>query len=111
MVAGHMPGPHTAPMRVLLAGVSLLLTGCAVAPAARPSVSPGEEFTLALGQSVGTAQKGIVLKFERVIDDSRCPMNARCVWEGNARIAVRSGGSAAGLHELNTSTRFDTRAH
>jgi len=105
------PGPHTAPMRILLAGVSLLLTACAVAPAARPPVRPGEEFTLALGESVGIAQKGIVLEFERVIDDSRCPMNARCIWEGNARIVISSGGAAAGLHELNTSTRFDTRTH
>jgi hypothetical protein len=96
-------------MRVLLASCSLLLSACAVAPAARTPVAPGEEFTLALGESVGIAQKGIVLEFDAVLEDSRCPMNARCVWEGNARVAIKATGAAAGLHELNTSSRFDTR--
>jgi hypothetical protein len=96
-------------MRVLLAGVSLLLSACATAPAARPPVAPGVEFTLALGEAVGIVQKGIVLDFDAVLEDSRCPMNARCIWEGNARIAIKASGAAPGRHQLNTSTRFETR--
>ena len=80
----------------------------------------GEEFTLALGESVGIDQKGTIIAFEKVIDDSRCPMNARCIWEGNARIALKvteiTAGRAANsfdvveaTRELNTSTRFNTR--
>ncbi|MEJ0087112.1 MAG: hypothetical protein WDO72_15660 [Pseudomonadota bacterium] len=88
----------------------LLLTACAAAPPARPPVKIGEEFPLALGESVGIERKGIVLKFEKVLEDSRCPMNARCFWEGNARIAIKASDSAAKRYELNTSTRFNTSA-
>ena len=97
-------------MRALLIGCSLLvLTACASKPPARPPVKTGEEFTLALGESVGIEQKSVVVKFEQVIEDSRCPMNARCIWEGNARIAIRASDSVDARYELNTSTRFPTR--
>ncbi|MEO8064858.1 MAG: hypothetical protein ABI821_19170 [Pseudomonadota bacterium] len=88
----------------------LLLGACAAAPPARAPVKTGEEFTLALGESIGIESKGVILKFERVIEDSRCPMNARCIWEGNARIAIKASDSAVERHELNTSTRFSTSA-
>jgi hypothetical protein len=96
-------------MRIAFAAGLLLLSACAVAPPSRPSVRAGEEFRLALGESAAIEQKGITLKFEKVIEDSRCPMNARCIWEGNARIAIATSDRASRRHELNTSTRFNTR--
>ncbi|HLA73373.1 MAG TPA: hypothetical protein VK624_17825 [Steroidobacteraceae bacterium] len=97
-------------MRLLLIGCLLLvLASCAAIPPARPPVKIGEEFTLALGESVGIEQKNVIVKFEKVIEDSRCPMNARCVWEGNARIALRASDAVERRYELNTSTRFNTR--
>jgi hypothetical protein len=62
----------------------------------------------------------VIVEFKDVVEDSRCPMNARCIWEGNARIAIQvsefTAGRladtydvAAGKIELNTSTRFNTR--
>jgi len=108
-------------MRALLIGCSLLvLTACAAKPPARAPIKVGEEFTLALGESVGIDQKNVIVAFEKVVEDSRCPMNARCIWEGNARIALKATeftpGHAANTldvaektHELNTSTRFSTR--
>jgi hypothetical protein len=89
--------------------IVLLLAGCASVPSARAPVKPGEEFTLALGESVGIETKNIVVRFDAVLEDSRCPTNARCIWEGNARIALQVSDSAHGRYELNTSTRFDTR--
>jgi len=89
--------------------------------AGRPPVKLGEEFTLALGESIGVAGGQVILEFDRVLEDSRCPMNARCIWEGNAKIelAIREfspwpGGGKAALEvldstaELNTSSRFAT---
>jgi hypothetical protein len=97
-------------MRFALAACVLMLTACAAAPPSRPPVKAGEEFTLALGESVGVESKGVLLSFDEVSEDSRCPMNARCVWEGNARIEVRVKGAAASRYELNTSSRFATSA-
>jgi hypothetical protein len=97
-------------MRALLAGCLLLLSACAAVPPSRAPVKPGEEFTLALGEAVGIEQKGVLIRFEKVIEDSRCPMNARCIWEGNARIEIKASDSAATRYELNTSSRFNTNA-
>ena len=81
-------------------------TGCA-----RNPNQPGE---LALRQSVelragssATLEGGLTIAFDRVTSDSRCPMNAFCVWAGDAIVAVllsqRPGGSAA--RELHTDAR------
>jgi len=115
-----MPGRTLRVMRGLLLGCLISFAGCAATPPARAPVKLGEEFTLALGESVGVDQQGVIVEFKEVIEDSRCPMNARCIWEGNARIAIQvseftAGRSAntfdhaEGKIELNTSTRFNTR--
>jgi hypothetical protein len=106
-------------MRVLLLGALISFAGCAATAPARAPVEVGQEFTLARGESVAIGQQGASVAFKDVIEDSRCPMNARCIWEGNARIAVElsrsRAGRAADSHslaggrvELNTSSRFHT---
>ncbi|KRA84600.1 hypothetical protein ASD76_03935 [Altererythrobacter sp. Root672] len=38
-----------------------------------------------------------------VLEDSRCPMNARCIWAGRTRLSVRVDlGSRSETHELST---------
>jgi hypothetical protein len=99
-------------MRTLLFACLPLFAACASAPAAptRPPVSAGEEFFLAMGESVGVNGGDFTVEFSRVLEDSRCPMNARCVWEGNARIALEVREAARRqVIELNTSERFPTR--
>ncbi len=108
-------------MRLIFGSLLLvMLAACAAQPPSRAPVKVGEEFTLALGESVGIDNKGIIVEFKKVIEDSRCPMNARCIWEGNARIALKATAFTAGRAtnvldvaestvELNTSTRFNTR--
>jgi hypothetical protein len=100
-------------MRHLLASIVFVLAACGAghfaAIASAPEVKVGEDFDLALGQSVRIAGKTLHVHFAKVIEDSRCPMNARCVWEGNAKIAVQLGDLSAPTFELNTSDRFATR--
>jgi hypothetical protein len=84
----------------------VLLAGCSAGPPARAPVKPGEEFNLALGESVRIFQKNAIVLFDRVIDDSRCPVDARCIWEGNARISIKVDGAS---YEINTSNRFSVR--
>lgn len=64
----------------------------------------GEPFDLALGQSADVAGTGLRLTFSRVAADSRCPINATCVWEGDAEIAVavHRDGAPGGTAELHT---------
>ncbi|MEO6654770.1 MAG: hypothetical protein ABIO36_01670 [Pyrinomonadaceae bacterium] len=63
-----------------------------------------ETLTLRVGQQK-TADRGkIKIKLISVIEDSRCPINARCIWAGNAKIkiSISKGRSAAKTYELNT---------
>lgn len=63
------------------------------------------------GQSAQSPAEQISVTFTSVVEDSRCPRGARCVWEGNAGVALllaAPGGSAAVV--LNTSGRFDREA-
>lgn len=68
--------------------------------APRPAV--GERFTLGVGESVPIADTGIQLTYTELVDDSRCPPEVTCVWEGDAVVAVslagRSGQATAELH-------------
>lgn len=99
-------------MRAVLAPCFLLLAGCATStgPGAATSSARaqlGEEFSLALGDSIPLDGTPYVVVFEKVLEDSRCPLDVTCVWEGNARVAI--GLSPDMAVELNTSTRFPTK--
>ena len=51
------------------------------------------------------SRSGLTVRFVELMEDSRCPENARCVWAGNARIKleVKGKGAASQIIELNTS--------
>jgi hypothetical protein len=71
-----------------LAPTVLLLTACATTSMPRADGSD-----VALGQEAMV--DGPVVKPVAVLEDSRCPMNARCVWAGQVRLKmlwVRSQG-------------------
>lgn len=65
-----------------------LLAACATVPLAGPAAPEGS--VVALGQPVEVAD--IVLTPMRVTEDSRCPINARCVWAGRIIVETRVDG-------------------
>ncbi len=114
--------------------IFLSLVGCAPSPnrpVAQPSNSPtpspttnnspiqsreiatrlDEEFTLAVGQEAVIEGERLRVRFERAIEDFRCPENVACVWEGNAKIRLRliKASESEGIVELNTAGRHDPR--
>jgi hypothetical protein len=101
-----------------------IVAGCTSAPAVvqdqgHAPVIAGEEFTLAVGDSARIGDSELVLMFDGVSEDSRCPRNVTCVWEGNARVRLKlreySHMDARAVEvldenvELNTSSRFVQR--
>lgn len=64
----------------------------------------GESIAVDLGDSATLAKSKISIKFVKVIEDSRCPVNVNCIWAGNAKIEVEiSKGSKTESFILNTS--------
>lgn len=80
-------------MKLLLSLSAFALTACATVPTA---ASP----TAGLAQ---TAQAGLLrVRPLAVIEDSRCPINALCVWAG--RLIVRAEVEAAGRRTTHDMT-------
>lgn len=48
-----------------------------------------EKVTLRHGQQKTAARGDLKIKFISVVEDSRCPVGANCVWAGNAQIQVK----------------------
>lgn len=52
------------------------------------SAQMNETFTLGGGQEIVIAGAGLHLRFAEVLEDSRCPTNVPCFWEGQAIIRI-----------------------
>ncbi|MEA2686830.1 MAG: hypothetical protein QOE93_2025 [Actinomycetota bacterium] len=83
------------------------------APAAPPATSPGPEirtaargqdFLIAVGESVAIAGTGLTITYVGVLEDSRCPTGVQCIWAGNATISITLAqpGSPPATVPLNT---------
>ena len=67
--------------KILAASALLFATACVTIPAVK---SDGTD--VALGQTAYV--DGPKIRPIKIIEDSRCPMNARCIWAGRVRILV-----------------------
>lgn len=72
----------------ILAAAALSLSACLSTPIAEGPVRPDGFARLGEATRVGR----LVATPIRVVEDSRCPMNARCVWAGRAVVATRIDG-------------------
>jgi hypothetical protein len=57
--------------------------------------SPGVEFNLAVGKTATLSGSDYRITFNRVTDDSRCPVDVQCVWAGDARIELTVSRNSA----------------
>ena len=83
----------------------LLVTSLAYAGVAPDPVQAlDQDISIAAGKSVSVKGTDLVVRFERVLNDSRCPSDAQCVSAGDATVVVTAaiGGAAARRYELHT---------
>ncbi len=74
--------------RSAVAGILFALgIGCGGSPIQPSAPGLGEPFELRYGASA-TLDGGVTVTFTGVPADSRCPMDAMCVWAGEAIVAV-----------------------
>ena len=105
--------------RSILLAALLTASACATAgaQAARDAAPVREEklsspFELKPRESIRIAGEGLLVRFERVTSDSRCPVDVTCVWAGDAAVAVvlEKPKAEPATHELHTMSRFGTEA-
>lgn len=63
-----------------------------------------DSFELKIGKQKTGSHSKLKVKFISVIEDSRCPTGAQCVWAGNAKVKISVTSKRLGtkVFELNT---------
>jgi hypothetical protein len=102
---------YTRLLPILMAGVLAACSsssapnrGDLAASASTQSETRGDTLSIRLGQSVFADGGRLEIKFDARVNDSRCPANAVCVWQGDAhvRIITRVAGAAAVTSDLHS---------
>lgn len=85
--------------------IASALAACAISPAAGITVKDGARVDLLPGQSA-RLDDGSTVHYARLVNDSRCPPDAQCVWAGDAEIALEwhTGNPPAQAVSLHTNT-------
>ena len=90
---------------IMAACLAMAACGNKVSTPSGEKVPLGREFTLAPGQSA-VVDDDLRLTLKSVTDDSRCPVDVTCVWEGDAKVAVEViTPTPRAEHELHTTGR------
>jgi len=63
----------------------IIFSGLSYASADYRTVFFDKDFTLSIGESVKVESGLGFIKFIKVLEDSRCPVNVTCVWAGNVK--------------------------
>lgn len=107
--------------RIVAALATLMLvvmSGAACGPPAATTDSPeaglkmGDPFQLGLGQTARIESDDLTVEFTGLAEDSRCPSDVVCVWEGQVTIVVRvsRGGEVVGEFRLTSRAGQDELA-
>lgn len=89
--------------RMLSLFAPLALAACATAPAPMmPPPPPSSSATATVGFGAQAMLNGLSITPLELVEDSRCPINARCIWAG--RLILRTGFSASGPRETRDFT-------
>lgn len=57
--------------------------------------NPGAEFSLSMGKTATVTGTPYRITFNRVTEDSRCPVDVTCVWAGDAKIELTIARTSA----------------
>jgi len=101
--------------RAMLPWALVLAAACGGGPAEPPAPGPlsvqrSQEFELPMGRTAHVTGSELRLTLLDVAEDSRCPIDAVCVWQGNARAVLQARLGESGAAEtlsLNTGVAPD----
>jgi hypothetical protein len=72
------------------------------------NVASDDTLTATLGQTATTRDGALAVTFVRLVNESRCPANAVCVWEGDAAVRLH-GRTRSDAVETTIHTRLDPK--
>lgn len=72
----------------VMSALVLFSSTVAFTQAQEVSAQLDEPFELGFGQEASIESEDIAVKFEQVVQDSRCPSDVVCIWQGQATVSV-----------------------
>ena len=75
-------------MKYVLLLAAVILTSCNTDTSIVNVDANGNTFTIHAGQSVTIPSEHLTIGFSKVVNDSRCPAGAKCLWEGMAQLQM-----------------------
>jgi hypothetical protein len=96
--------------RFLVPAALASLAACSTVAGPPHVVAEGAPFTLQVGGAVAVERTG-TLRYERLVNDSRCRPDVQCVWAGDAEVALTWTAPAGGNEAFSLHTRPDATRH
>jgi hypothetical protein len=73
--------------------VMTILSGCQSGEGI-VKASINKEFSLATGQTAALKEEQLVVRFDEIQEDSRCPRGATCIWQGRVTAVLNVSDSS-----------------
>jgi len=98
----------------VLGALLLALAGCDEATGPEEArqdavLTASQEMTLRYGEEKAIGQSVVHLSFGQVVEDSRCPIDAMCVWAGNAMVEIGIRAGMGPTYALRLGTNLEPR--
>lgn len=79
-------------------------------PTGSGSPSPSaQSVSVRIGETKAVGTTGVTITFLAVTEESRCPLNAVCVWEGNGRVALTLASGYGSTKDVGLNTTTEPR--
>ena len=101
---------------LFLLAVGLVAAGCGSRTTEPRDTPPqllaatGDTVTLKLGESVRVDPAGLMVSFDSVLADSRCPAQAACVWAGSVRVLLTVSENAGAGTRVKLESNLEPRS-
>lgn len=95
---------------IFLLVLSFVTFSCSDSSVNYDEVELDKEFSIKVGESAIVSQKGIIIKFKSVEEDSRCPIGLRCFWAGNAVVVLELKDSKRDKQTSKLNTYLDPKS-
>jgi hypothetical protein len=93
---------------------SMALVACTMVSAGTASqshaVNDGDEYTLRPGEQAGFSDLG-ALRYQRLVNDSRCAPDVQCIWAGDAEVAFEWMPERGAKQSFSLHTGVEPRSH
>lgn len=100
----------TSIFRPFVPAALVLLAACSTVAGEGRAVPTGQPFELHPGETATLADGG-TLRYERLVNDSRCRPDVQCIWAGDAEVAFAWTPRGAATERFTLHTKPDAGVH